>query len=448
LSSISGCRFESGLSFGAGLTSELKFQLDPKDKNLRWADTPGLADMDMAEKAALAIGKALKSAVKERRRVKLFFVVTAESGRLRPADHLTINKVVGCINLPKQTQRKQNSFGIIVNKVSWLGSRKAEKGMNVLRSIFAVKTKINQFPTSFVHFLPVITHLVDQDDATHDFGSLYEWMLTMDGIKTVYSVDDIDVRNIDEQLQKQAEVNKQQMLILEKRLAEKDELLTKELEKQKQDFVKKLEKNQDLMKEDYQKKMIELEKNATLKRNELDRKQKEEMARMEEMLRRNMEEAKLKYEKEEKKRKEFLELERKKVDQERKKVEQERKKGEELAKQYRESTLEVERLRVRAEEEKKYQEKLQAERRRAEEKWEADRKEAADRYEAEKAERMREHEEKVKKEEEKRKKENETMMKILDSKLQAQREKYASEQAERERLKKESQGWIAWYMGW
>jgi len=259
LSCISGCRFESGLSFGSGLTSELKFQDDPVNKNLRWADTPGLADLTMAEKAALAIGKALKSAAKEKRRVKVFFVITSEW--IKPADNLTINKVVGCINLPNKSKEKRNSFGIIVNKCSWLGTKREEEGKAELSKIFEAKSEINLFPTSFVHFLPRVAQLVDKSDAKYNFESLVSWMNIMDGMIEVESVDDIDVSNIGEQLEKQQKIHEEQMLILQKRIHENDETLRKELSKQREDFLKKLSDHEKLNLEEHKKRLIEMEKN-------------------------------------------------------------------------------------------------------------------------------------------------------------------------------------------
>lgn len=47
--SISGVQFESGISFGSGLTMKLKWNESPTLPGIRFADTPGLADMELKE---------------------------------------------------------------------------------------------------------------------------------------------------------------------------------------------------------------------------------------------------------------------------------------------------------------------------------------------------------------------------------------------------------------
>ena len=56
-------------------------------------DTPGLADVNMRKEAAEEISKALKGDII----YKIFFVVTLESGRVRPADLITIDLVLDCL---------------------------------------------------------------------------------------------------------------------------------------------------------------------------------------------------------------------------------------------------------------------------------------------------------------------------------------------------------------
>merc|ERR1712004_828343 len=82
LSCISGLHFEGGLSFGGGLTAELKFQPESTSASTRYGDTPGLADVKLQEQAAAAIEKALKTCSEAGRNVILVFVVTTESGRV------------------------------------------------------------------------------------------------------------------------------------------------------------------------------------------------------------------------------------------------------------------------------------------------------------------------------------------------------------------------------
>ena len=69
--------FESGINYGQGLT----FQLDWKVHNgITYIDTPGLADIKLRQEAAKAITEALK----KDGIYQIFFVITLQSGRLRP----------------------------------------------------------------------------------------------------------------------------------------------------------------------------------------------------------------------------------------------------------------------------------------------------------------------------------------------------------------------------
>ena len=77
LTSVSGVKFQSGFSWGEGLTNKLDFKDSPSIPGLRFGDTPGLADIAMAERAAKAITDALKDSARQGRRSFIFFIVTA-----------------------------------------------------------------------------------------------------------------------------------------------------------------------------------------------------------------------------------------------------------------------------------------------------------------------------------------------------------------------------------
>jgi len=95
--------FKSGVSFGGGLT----FQFEEYTVGRHtFMDTPGLADVQLRKQAAAAITEALKKPG----RFKIFFVVTLEAGRVRPADKTTINLVLESAPI--------SSFAIIFNKVT------------------------------------------------------------------------------------------------------------------------------------------------------------------------------------------------------------------------------------------------------------------------------------------------------------------------------------------
>merc|ERR1711871_1496484 len=95
--------FKSGVSYGKGLT----FELDTvKEGAHTYMDTPGLADMQMRKQAAAAITQALKL----EGNYKIIFVVTLESGRLRPADKTTMELVLASAPIQE--------YGLIINKLS------------------------------------------------------------------------------------------------------------------------------------------------------------------------------------------------------------------------------------------------------------------------------------------------------------------------------------------
>jgi GTPase Era involved in 16S rRNA processing len=107
LNTVMGARkFQSGVSFGSGLTQALQIVPSPA---MDFADTPGLSDPTIRERAAEEINSLFVS----RSNVCIVFVVTIESGRVRPDDVATITSVLNSLNIADLTDR----FSIIVNKV-------------------------------------------------------------------------------------------------------------------------------------------------------------------------------------------------------------------------------------------------------------------------------------------------------------------------------------------
>merc|ERR1719414_2449557 len=71
-------------------------------------DTPGLEDTKIRKKAAAEISAALKQNGKYR----IFFVITLEAGRVRPADVTTMNLVL------EAAPEIGSKYAVIINKVS------------------------------------------------------------------------------------------------------------------------------------------------------------------------------------------------------------------------------------------------------------------------------------------------------------------------------------------
>jgi hypothetical protein len=96
--------FKSGQSLGSGLTAVLQEAYDINGN--RYIDTPGLSDVKKSERAAIEIEKALKKGGL----FKIFFVITLESGRIRPDDINTIRLVLGAVS------SINSCYSIIINK--------------------------------------------------------------------------------------------------------------------------------------------------------------------------------------------------------------------------------------------------------------------------------------------------------------------------------------------
>jgi len=97
--------FNSGVSWGTGMT----YQLDMRTvKGVRYMDTPGLSDVAMRKKAAVAI----KEAMRQGGEFQLFFVVTLQAGRISPEDKTTIKLVIDAV-----PDVKANNYSIIINKI-------------------------------------------------------------------------------------------------------------------------------------------------------------------------------------------------------------------------------------------------------------------------------------------------------------------------------------------
>jgi hypothetical protein len=111
-------------------------------------DTPGLSDVEMRKKAAEAIDSALKKGGL----FKIFFVVTTESGRIRPDDLTTIQLVCEAIGEPFK-------WGLIVNKLSANAIKKFNDEFVKFSAGFA------KFPFSSHYFLKNIAEMEDENNA-------------------------------------------------------------------------------------------------------------------------------------------------------------------------------------------------------------------------------------------------------------------------------------------
>jgi len=163
---LGSCQFDSGISWGSGLTFEMKER--QMSNGVRLIDTPGLSDMKLRQQAGQQIEKALKQSGSYR----IVFVVTLSSLRVRPQDGITIETVLqSCPSIG-------NNYGIIINK-------QPEKTIEGLEEhLDEVKAKLFQSPsvpaTDFVHINPHFEALHDEQNVFQAASDeLKRWLDTM-----------------------------------------------------------------------------------------------------------------------------------------------------------------------------------------------------------------------------------------------------------------------------
>jgi len=167
ISSLSKTQFESGLSkTGAGVTTDVKWLKEErtlsypdgeKKVNLRWADTPGLADIKNQSKFANTIEKALKRGGS----YKIIFMVTEEAGRIHPADVATMNLIGNSL------EHCEFQYGIILNKLSedmYDLLCNDEKSKRIMLNAFNQTGTSKRKPTSDIWLYAYDESLVDKSD--------------------------------------------------------------------------------------------------------------------------------------------------------------------------------------------------------------------------------------------------------------------------------------------
>jgi len=250
LSSISGERFKSGVSYVSGLTQLSTWKQSKKWPGFRFADTPGLADAEMAESAAGEITQVFKKSVKERRKCYLFFVFTLNSGRLNSQDLYTMKLVLESLDIHEKV--KDSRFGIIVNKVEEMDDDDDwEEGKLQLMVRFNTKSaNVMPFTTVNVMFLPKVKKLQNKRNATHDFPELISFMQSCLPFRATFNRD-IEYKGIMKKMMDMMKVHKAELNELKeefeinrigllKKLKDAEE--AHELEKKKFEKAQRLEK--------------------------------------------------------------------------------------------------------------------------------------------------------------------------------------------------------------
>lgn len=164
--------FPSGYSTGSGMTVSLDIR-KPQGKQIHtFIDTPGLSDIKNRRTAAAEITKALRQGGK----FKVIFMMTLESGRVRPADEAVIKLVLE--SAPEITH-----CGIIVNK---LGRERVRMYMKepslkeALRELLLVGVPQDRHDGVRVHFMQDNDTLKDKDNVVITLGSAdFEFVRTL-----------------------------------------------------------------------------------------------------------------------------------------------------------------------------------------------------------------------------------------------------------------------------
>ena len=234
LSAVSGLHFESGWSWVNGLTQELRFQSSPALPGVRFGDTPGLADVSMAERAAKAINEAFSDAARHGRNVKLFFVITCESGRLRPEDLFTIKQVMQSIELPGAVGAVKpgpNCYGLLINKCSWLQRPDADQGKQLINATIQAQKESVPFVTGYTNYVPLVPEVERAANQLVNFPGLIEWIFDFPGI-TISRATLIDTRDVEERMKEMRQQAARDLAALEARLQRKHEQELRELRAQ------------------------------------------------------------------------------------------------------------------------------------------------------------------------------------------------------------------------
>jgi len=216
LSSITGEVFKSGVSWAKGLTQELEWKVTSNLPGYRFADTPGLADAELAKQAGEAITQALTSAQIGNHEVLLFFVVTDNNGRIRTEDLYTIRNVLDSIKV--KGERKHDLYSVIVNQMNCLelpGWK--DQGEPMWKSQFFQNSPSVPYPTSNIIFLPTVKELVNKSNGIYAFKGLGQFLLRAPSL-SITSVKKIEVGDMIEAMKKLRKLHQEGIKKLEDKM--------------------------------------------------------------------------------------------------------------------------------------------------------------------------------------------------------------------------------------
>jgi len=239
--------FTSGISIASGLTSQLG---ERYVGGKIYLDTPGLQDVKMRKLAAEAITMALK----KNGLYQLVFVITLESGRIRPAD-------VACIQLVLECAKHIKYYGVIVNKLTKPLFRRfngsMEEQANILSQLNIIKDGDQRFP--LLLFLPQLEDLEDLDDTVTDIPELIEFMDKMlynyiEKEKVLDIPDDDTFEKYSAELERELKDLKQNNDKIAEKIESEKQRYDEEIKKLVQEEQRKYEEEMQRLKEDTERK--------------------------------------------------------------------------------------------------------------------------------------------------------------------------------------------------
>eukprot|EP00927_Polykrikos_kofoidii_P021617 TRINITY_DN20402_c0_g1_i1.p1 TRINITY_DN20402_c0_g1~~TRINITY_DN20402_c0_g1_i1.p1 ORF type:complete len:889 (+),score=89.70 TRINITY_DN20402_c0_g1_i1:96-2669(+) len=142
--------FKSGVSYGSGLTIALHKVHHGGSLHM---DTPGLRDITMQKRAASEISEALK----QEGTYKVLFVITLESGRIRPDDVVVMELVL-------QAAPTIRSYGVVINKLPKRTARMLRTNATDFGNLKTYLMAGLPSPTDHVLLLDNIPELEDEQD--------------------------------------------------------------------------------------------------------------------------------------------------------------------------------------------------------------------------------------------------------------------------------------------
>lgn len=264
--------FKSGISYGSGMT----FQLDTRViGDTTFMDTPGLEDTKKRKEAAEAITEALKKDGD----YQIVFVVTLESGRVRPADITTITLVL-------ESAKEITHYGVIFNKLGKkvLQNMSQDNKMELLTQV-SLESGSNK-PVPIPLFLGSYSELHDEDNALTIIPELGDFLMTLLPIKVTSSkVEDISTDNyetlkfkMEEELTFLKENNKE----MQRKMKENEEYFEVKLQRILEEERARHEHERRELKDNHERLLKQIEKQL--------QQTKEDAAKMEERERRQHEE--------------------------------------------------------------------------------------------------------------------------------------------------------------